>query len=440
MTSAALTLLPATAGAERSAPSPRRAVRALRLLEAIGYTLLALSIFFICFTFLRPSPYDFIAIPAMALWLALGIRLHRAVVPFLGLLLIYHLGLLIALVPYLDEPNPIEWSYQSAYLMCTAIFFAMFAGEDTTRRVAFVLKAYVASCVVAAVAGIVSYFDLLGEGVLFKMDGRAAGVFEDPNVLGSFLVPGTVYLMSNLVRGAARSRLLTFAGLALLLAGIFFSFSRGSWAATVVANATMLVLSYRTSASLWLRRRIVKLAVLSLLTLGLGLAAALSFEGIAERFEDRAQVTKDYDEGVTGRFGNQLRGMPMLLERPNGFGPLRWRLTFGLEPHNSYIGGFANGGWLGGFAFLGLVLTTAFVGFRLCLAPSPFQRLAQIVWPSLLVFFLQALQIDVDHWRHVSVLLGMVWGLEAARVAWGARTRATKLPLRSAPRFLPNPA
>src|SRR3954453_9974416 len=77
MTSAALTLLPATAGAERSAPSPRRAVRALRLLEAIGYTLLALSIFFICFTFLRPSPYDFIAIPAMALWLALGIRLHR---------------------------------------------------------------------------------------------------------------------------------------------------------------------------------------------------------------------------------------------------------------------------------------------------------------------------------------------------------------------------
>src|SRR5205085_4100799 len=212
-----------------------------------------------------------------------------------------------------------------------------------------------------------------------------------------------------------------------------------SWASTIIANLTMLWLMYRTSAAP-LRRRIVKLGALSVLTLGLSLAAALSVDNIAERFEDRAQVTKEYDEGVTGRFGNQLRGMPMLLERPNGFGPLRWRLTFGLEPHNSYIGGFANGGWLGGFAFLGLVLTTAFVGFRLCLAPSPFQRLAQIVWPSLLVFFLQALQIDVDHWRHVSVLLGMVWGLEAARVAWGARARATKLPLRSAPRFLPNPA
>jgi hypothetical protein len=99
-------------------------------------------------------------------------------------------------------------------------------------------------------------------------------------------------------------------------------------------------------------------------------AGALSVTDIADRFEDRAQLTKDYDEGVTGRFGNQLRSIPMLIERPNGFGPLRFRLFFGLEPHNSYIGGFANGGWLGGFSFLFLVLATTYVGFRLCL-PSP---------------------------------------------------------------------
>jgi hypothetical protein len=111
----------------------------------------------------------------------------------------------------------------------------------------------------------------------------------------------------------------------------------------------------------------------------------------------------------------------MLVERPLGFGPLRFRRTFGLEPHNSYLGGFANGGWLGGFAFLGLVLTTSFVGFRLCFAPSPFQRQAQIVWPGLMIFFLQSFQIDVDHWRHVFLLFGMVWGMEAARWAWRAQ-------------------
>src|SRR5215207_2653385 len=115
----------------------------------------------------------------------------------------------------------------------------------------------------------------------------------------------------------------------------------------------------------------------------------------------------------------------MLIERPNGLGPLRWRLTFGLEPHNSYIGGFANGGWLGGFAFLFLVLATGYVGFRLCLSPSPFRRQAQIVWPALFVFFLQALQIDIDHWRHGYLMMGAVWGLECARLRWLEQNRAS---------------
>jgi hypothetical protein len=400
-----------------AAEGARRGIPLIRALRALGHVLLACNIFFICFTFLRPSPYDFFAIPAMALWFALGIRLHRSSVVFVALLLLYHLGLLIALVPYLDEPRPVEWSYQSAYLMLTAIFFAMFFADGTARRVELALKAYLASCLFAASAGIASYFDLF-DGVLFKMDGRAAGVFEDPNVLGSFLVPGALYLMHDLIGGRPRSRLLAAAALVIVATGIFLSFSRGSWAATAIAAGTMVWLMHRTSGSARLRRRILALTFLTMAAGAVAVAAALTVDDIAQRFEDRAQVAKDYDQGVTGRFGNQIRGIPMLIERPNGLGPLRWRLTFGLEPHNSYIGGFANGGWLGGFAFLGMVLATGFVGFRLCLAPSPFRRQAQIAWPALFIFFLQALQIDVDHWRHVFLLFGMVWGLEAARVKW----------------------
>jgi hypothetical protein len=391
----------------------RRGISVVAALHGLGYALLVPFIFFICFTFLRPSPYDFFAIPAMALWFCLGIRLHRGAVVFVALLLLYHLGLLLALLPYFEEPRPVEWSYQSAYLMVTAIFFAMFFADDTRRRLELVFKAYVASSLFAACAGIASYFELFGEGLLFRMDGRAAGVFEDPNVLGSFLIPAVLYLLHN---------------------PIFLSFSRGSWAATVIAAVTMVWLMHRTSASARLRRRIVALAFVTAAATAVALVAALGDEDIAERFQDRAQVTKEYDQGVTGRFGNQIRGVPMLIERPNGLGPLRWRLTFGLEPHNSYIGGFANGGWLGGFSFLALVLATGFVGFRLCLTPSPFQRQAQIAWPGLFIFLLQALQIDVDHWRHVFLLFGMVWGLEAARLDWLGRLR------RGAPRCATLPA
>ena len=34
---------------------------------------------------------------------------------------------------------------------------------------------------------------------------------------------------------------------------------------------------------------------------------------------------------------------------------------------------------------------------------------------------MQAFQIDIDHWRHVFLLLGAVWGLETARVRWMER-------------------
>ncbi len=34
------------------------------------------------------------------------------------------------------------------------------------------------------------------------------------------------------------------------------------------------------------------------------------------------------------------------------------------------------------------------------------------------MFFLQAMQIDMEKWRHVYMMLGIVWGLEAARVRW----------------------
>jgi hypothetical protein len=64
---------------------------------------------------------------------------------------------------------------------------------------------------------------------------------------------------------------------------------------------------------------------------------------------------------------------------------------------------------------------TLFIGFRLMFRTSPFQRQAQVFVPVLTAFFLQAFQIDIDHWRHVLLLLGVVWGLEAARQKWEAR-------------------
>ncbi|WP_375461189.1 O-antigen ligase family protein [uncultured Enterovirga sp.] len=399
-------------------PEAGRSIPFRRLVEACAYGLFGLFIFFTCFTFLRPSPYDFAAIPAMLVWLALGIRLHKAAIVFLAPLILYHLGLISGLLPYLDEPEPTLWTFQSIYLMVTCIFFVMFFSDDAERRFDFGVKAYVASCIFAAGAGILSYFQ--ATGILFTMDGRAAGVFEDPNVLGSFLVLGVLFLLRGLLTGESRHPIVSGAMILFIATAIFLSFSRGSWGALAAGTLLTVAFTFRSSVAR-IRRRIAILAAVGLFFGAGALAGLLSVGTVAETFVDRFTLTKDYDEGVTGRFGNQMRSIPLLAERPLGFGPLRFRLRFGLEPHNSYIGGFANGGWLGGFAFIGMVLVTAFVGLRLCLVPSPYRGRAQVVVPAVLMFFLQALQIDIDHWRHVYIMLGMVWGLECARVRWMAQ-------------------
>jgi hypothetical protein len=172
-----------------------------------------------------------------------------------------------------------------------------------------------------------------------------------------------------------------------------------------------------------MRRRIIIWIVGALLAGALVLIAILSIDSVRELFLQRLQAPgEEYDDP---RFMNQLHSLPLLLDRPNGFGPLRFRLWFDLEPHSSYVNAFASYGWFGGFMFLILVATTTFVGFRLALVRSPFQNFALVVWPALMAFLLQGFQIDIDHWRHVYLMLGMIWGMEAARMRWLQRQRLT---------------
>ncbi|WP_238184993.1 O-antigen ligase family protein, partial [Methylobacterium trifolii] len=391
---------------------PNAGIPLIRVVFGLANAMLAAFVFFACFAFSETSPYDLVAIPTILLWMCLGIRLHRGVVPLVGLLLLYLGAIVTALIPYLNEDFPLTWTIQLIYLCVTCIFFAMFFSENTHARMELALKAYTVSCVFSAALGIVGYLQWLGiEDLFYKYD-RASGTFQDPNVFGSFLTLGALYLMHGLLTATTRRPVLSLVALLVILAGIFLSFSRGSWGGTAVAAVLMIGSVYVSCRSARLRRRIV---ALSLVTLGLGVVAViglLSVDHVHKMFETRASVSQDYDEGETGRFGNQLRGIGMLIERPMGMGPMHWRLTFGLEPHNSYIGSFANGGWLGGAVFLGLVLATGFIGFRLLARASPYRAHAQIVWPALLMFFLQALQIDIEKWRHVYMMLGMVWALE----------------------------
>ena len=387
--------------------------------QSIVNALFASFVFFGMLSLIEPSPYDFLALLAIPIWAIGGFSLHRALVPILLLWFVFEAAGFLSLMPYWDEHDAQLYQLQSLYLFVTTVFFTIFFSERTVDRATLCLKAFTAGAVVSAIIGFIGYMNIGGFGpALTTYEGRVSGTFKDPNVFGSYLVLSAAYLLQLLLLGTTRRTLITVVSLMLVLLGVFVSFSRGSWGALAGALLLTTISGFLTAETTQLRARIVRMTGVAAILGVMALGGMLSVPSVRAFFFQRAEVSQDYDEGYTGRFGNQIRSLPMLVERPEGFGPLRFRLIFGLEPHNSYIGGFANDGWIGGFTWIGIVLTSWFVGFRMMFKPSPYRRLAQVYVPTMFVLLVQGFQIDVDHWRQLFLCFGAVWGMEAARLRW----------------------
>ncbi|MBV8850031.1 MAG: O-antigen ligase family protein [Methylobacteriaceae bacterium] len=396
-----------------------------RLVNAV----VALFIFSGIISVIEPSPYDFMSLIAIPLWFIGGFRVHAALVPILFMYTAFELAGFISLIPYWNEHDSVLFQFQSLYLYVTAVFFSIFFSERTLERAEICLKAYAVGAVACSVFGLISYFDIAGMYDKFvTVEGRVNGTFKDPNVYGSYMILAAAYLMHATILGSRRALLVTIPSLAAICVGVFLSFSRGSWGATLLAMIIVTIAAYVTSDDPRTRRRIVWMSSAAIAIGVIAVLAVLADDDARKFFLMRATLTQEYDEGVTGRFGNQLRSIPMLTNLPFGFGPLRFRSVFELDPHNSFIGAFANEGWVGGLVWIMMTGMSTFVGFRLMTTRSPYRRLAQIFFPALFAIMLQGFQIDIDHWRQLYIMLGAVWGLEAARQRWAAAEAAAAAP------------
>ena len=361
--------------------------------------------------FIEPSPYEYTFALVLGFFLISGgLRFHPSVVPLVFCLILFSIGGFFSLVPFLDEQPSVMFTFISAYLSVTTVFFAMLLRMDAEGRLEALRKGYILAAVAASIAGIMGYFNIGGLGESLTRFERAAGTFKDANVLGTFVILPLVYLVRELFLGKVRLRSLAAISI-ILFGGVFLSFSRGAWAHCFGSLAMMTILTYASTRSGRVRRRIVVTTVAGIALVTVGLLAALSFSSVEEMFENRASLEQSYDVGEQGRFGNQLNSIPMLMERPNGFGPLRFRFFFPEDPHDVFVNAFASYGWLGGFSYLVLILLTLAIGWRVARADFPLRGHAIVLWSTLFIEILQGFQIDTDHWRHFWLMLGLIWGL-----------------------------
>ncbi len=365
--------------------------------------------------FIEPSPYEFVTMLAAMIFVATGLRLRLVFMPLLLLLALVNVGYSFCAVPFIDKPEITNWIATSWYMAFTVMFFAMVISEDTAARLDMLRRGLVVGALVASLAAIAGYFNLVPGGHdLLTLYDRARGTFKDPNVLGAFLILPGLFALQGIVADRPAKSLRSAIALGIMAFAILLAFSRAAWGGLVITSTFMLALMVLTSPSPAQRSRIVITAVVAVIVVALLLAVLLSFDSIDEMFRQRASFDQSYDEGRFGRFGRHILGAQMALDLPFGIGPLQFHRYFPEDTHNSYLNAFMSGGWISGVCYPALVFVTVIIGFRHAFVRVPWQRAYLAIFAAFLATVGESFIIDTDHWRHFWMMLGTMWGMFAA--------------------------
>jgi len=383
--------------------------------ESLRRATLWLMIFGGSVVMIKPSPYEVFGIVAMITWGATGLRFHREMIPIATLMLLYMTGALITLIPVLHLKDTQMWTAIGWFMVFTAIFFMMLVGDHTRERMDIIINAYIATAVISSAIGIAAYFRLLPSADSFLLYSRVKSTFDDPNVFGPFLIYPTVVLTQRLFLNGLSGSMRTVLALLVILAALFLAFSRGAWGHLVASLALMTIMTlWCARRSPKLRTRVIVLCIVGLVVMAALVAALLSIDAVSKLFAERASLEQNYDMGQFGRFNRHWLGFVLALDHPVGIGMLQFGPLFGEDTHNSYLNAFMSYGWLGGVTWPAIVISSCIVAWTWCLRPSPWRHQFICVVATFQVVVAEAWVIDIDHWRHVWLLFGLVWGLAIA--------------------------
>src|SRR5260370_4588592 len=257
--------------------------------------------------FIEPSPYELVTLAAAIIFFATGLRLRLVFMPLLLLLFLINVGYSIGAVPIMDKPEVANWIATSWYIAITVTFFAMVRSEDTAARLGMLRRGLIVGALIAAIAGIAGYFNLVPGGHdLLTLYERARGTFKDPNVLGAFLILPALFALQSVVSDDFRKSFRSTIALGILALAILLAFSRAAWGGLAITSRFMPALMVLTSRSRAQRSRIIVMAVVTAIIVVALIAVLLSFDSIGEMFKQRASFDQSYDERRFCRFGRPI--------------------------------------------------------------------------------------------------------------------------------------
>ncbi|WP_412064801.1 O-antigen ligase family protein [Rhizobium sp. SYY.PMSO] len=397
----------------------RPQLAAMRLLGTAG---VAVGVFLSGFVIAEPAPYELWLAFLIGIWFILGLKISRSVAPLLALFLAFNVGGMLSITQmhdlaagnHLDGPIYIA---VSTFLALSSVFYAAIA-EDNEKRLRLIFNTWVVAALITASLGILGYFHAVPGFDIFTRYDRAMGAFQDPNVFGPYLVAPSLYLMHGLLIGDLKKAPIKAICLFVLAFGVFLSFSRAAWALFAFASVMLIFSMLLKHRSNRFRLRILVMALTAIILMVVLLVVALQFPQVSDLFSTRLQLVQSYDGGHLGRFERHSIGFMMSMERPLGIGPLVFGQIFREDEHNTWLKTLTTYGWLGFFCWVSMICWTIYIGFRNLLRERPWQPFLMIAWIVILGHVGIGNVIDTDHWRHLYMLIGIVWGCGALELKY----------------------
>lgn len=369
------------------------------------------------FVFIEPSPYEVAFVGVLLVLVLAGAGLYRANLNLLNLLIFFIPFALIGAwhVSHMTLLKGMIYVVVTIFLWLTSFFIANYVTDSPQKHMRVLMRGYTAAAVIITIIGTLAYLGLLPGSELFLLYGRARATFQDPNVFGPFLILPAMYALQRVFLTSGKSAGYAAVIFGILAIGVFVSFSRAAWGSLVLSTILVFAACYLLESGRHDRSRMLMLALVGVGLSIVALAALLSIDSVAALFADRAEVVQNYDSGPTGRFGRQGYAFELALSHPWGIGPLEFEyLRVSEAPHNTYVKVLLAYGWFGGLAYFVLVGLTLKKGFAVMTKSTPLRLLMIPLMGTFIPLIIEAGIIDLDHWRHYFLLVGMIWGVAAA--------------------------
>ncbi len=387
-------------------PNPK-SIGGVKIASIVNF-FIGLAIFTGGFVTFEPAPYELVLAAFLGVSLLLGLRIPVSILPILIPVFTFALGGIISSFQIEDYYRGMIYNAVTLFLGLTSVFFAILIAKEM-GRLRLIFRVYVVAAAVTSLLGILGYFGIPGFDIFTRYD-RAQGAFADPNVFAPFLIAPILYLIYGIMNRSVTMLPIRAAFLFVILLGEFLAFSRGGWGITTLTALMFYCLLLLNEPKAQVKAKYILMGVAGLGGLIVAVIVTLQIDAIADIFVQRAQVVQNYDGARLGRFARHAIGFELALSSPWGIGNLEFGHIYGEDEHNVYLRSLMSYGWIGFVSWMTIILWPLIVGFKMLFLNRPWLVYFQICYVVFLGHLMLAWVIDIDHWRHVYLLLGMIWG------------------------------